>query len=134
MCSMSTMRHKHLVPMLVAVIAPGALGVLPQPDAKMAGSARQYIDEQCRSAALSITDQNGSPSSLAGSADRATSDPITLPPRQVIEWHYGPTPGRYIAILVAARANIAIQIRVSVDLRRLPCRLAAWQIVPAGIK
>ena len=118
--------------MLFAVVAPTTLAVLPQPDARMIGSARQYIDEQCRAAALSITDPKISSGQLLGPADRAIIGSVTLPPRQVIEWHYGPTPGRYVAILVATRANVAVQIRVSVDLRRLPCRLAAWQIVPAA--
>lgn len=117
--------------MLFAVSASAAFGVLPPPDAKMAGSARQYIDVQCRAAAMSISDPKLASSQLVGPADRGSLIPIETPPRQVIEWHYGPTPGRYVAILSATRANIPVQVRVSVDLRRLPCRLAAWQTVPA---
>ena len=117
--------------MLFAFSASATFGVLPQPEAKMTGSARQYIDMQCRAAAMSITDPKLASSQLVGPADRNSMIPIETPPRQVIEWHYGPTPGRYIAILAATRANVPVQIRVSVDLRRLPCRLAAWQTVPA---
>ena len=125
------MRRSSLLPILFAVSASAPFGVLPQPDSKMTGSARQYIDGQCRAAAMSITDPKLASTRLVGPADHGSMIPIEIPPRQVIEWHYGPTPGRYVAILAATRANVPVQIRVSVDLRRLPCKLAAWQTVPA---
>jgi hypothetical protein len=132
---MSFMSHIHpssVVRLGTAAVHLGvsaAVSILPPASARMTDAARTRADERCRTAVRSVADaQNGALENASVDAQRVPLDPTA--PTVPIDWYFGPTPRRFIAILDSTRAGRTVKVRASVELRAGACRLASWQVVP----
>ncbi len=142
-CSMSTIRPdrtRRAVATVVGVLllsaglsvcfgASAALAGDPKVDGTpLAGTALRYIEWQCAAAALGAGGTKSAATEVrvpgATSAVGAFSTPTT------VNWYRGHTPGRFVALLEATRAGQRVRIRATVELRRNPCRLVSWVVLP----
>ena len=142
-CSMSTIRPDRARPAVATVVgvlllsaglsvgfgASAALAGDPKVDGTpLAGTVLRYIEWQCSAAALGAGGTKSSATEVrvpgVASAAGALSKPTT------VNWYRGHTPGRFVALLDATRTGQRVRIRATVELRRNPCRLVSWVILP----
>lgn len=93
----------------------------------LAGTVLRYIDWQCAAAALVAggTKSAGTEVRVPGTASAVGA----LSKPRITSWYRGHTPGRFVALLDATRADETVRIRATVEFRTKPCRLVAWVVL-----
>lgn len=117
----------RIPPSFVVVAVAAATNVMPPLGERVASPTRKYVEAQCTDAAMGAGDPKYAGLEVRGSETEAKHRPVPTV-RGVVDWYYGPTPGRYVALLDATRAGRPVHVRASVDLRSIPCRLATWTV------
>ena len=115
------------LPSVFLLSVAAATTVAPPDGERVASGAKQYLQAQCTAAALSTGDPINARREvrLPGTEASTRATPAV---HNVVEWYYGATPGRYVAVVDATRDGRPVQVRASVDLRNPPCRLSSWAV------